>query len=200
MLIELNHEFTRRAWDKRALFFDKKGKLVSNLSTFMSRAQRQANHNTDAYEELKYIGDAFECFGEALIKLNSGNNQIGVYDYKIWDEAMPGEPDMGIDGLGKSCLDGSVVGVQMKFIGDVTEYLVAHGNVRLASFSTKCETMGIPLKKENRLVITTGMDIHMGLQEHLWDNTLRCINGKMLNRLVNGNHGFWLQFANLMGC
>lgn len=190
--IELTHTFLITAHDLPGLLKD-----CNKISTFCSRLVKQSDLYPNRYDPLKYRGDGFELFVEALIKLSSIDNRIiGIYDFK---NAVTDAP--GVDGVGKCVKTGKPATVQCKFVSDHDKLLTANdGKNNLAGFVTSSLLFyDVDVKDKNSmLIITTADGLHYYTEGKMFDNKVRCIGYKELQRLVDNNLAFWDQFRLLI--
>jgi hypothetical protein len=187
MNIKLTHSFLLTAYDVDALLKD-----CNLLSTFCNRLVKQSEQHPDRQDPLKYRGDAFELFTEALIKLSPIDNRIGIYDYQ---NAPPDCP--GVDGFGKGS-NGKPATVQCKFVSKHDDVLTATGNLSnfvnqsFLKFSVDVQDT------QNLLVVTTAKGLHHYTDTTMFDGKVRCLGHEELRAIVDNNFAFWDQFRQLV--
>lgn len=105
----LEHPFTTAAHELH-LFGDlhSLGDLIHRINAV---ARREYSKDAEAQNRLK--GDAFEVFGEYLIKLYGAHPDVAIVDY-----TPNSNKDLGVDGTGRG-LDGGNAAVQIKFRSNV---------------------------------------------------------------------------------
>jgi hypothetical protein len=159
--------------------------------------------NALRWDSNKYVGDGFEIFVEALVKLMGLHPDIGVTDYV----PQPGN-DNGVDGVGKGILDLRTVTVQAKYRPREDALLTA-GKDRLDSFFTESVGKNFKIKldwdendkligQKPMLVITTAAGLNSYTRDEKFHGVVRCIGAPWLKDNINGNTAFWKQFHNLM--
>jgi hypothetical protein len=186
MNIELTHSFLLTCHDLRGLLDG-----VTKLSTFMNRLVKQSELHPDRFDPLKYRGDGFELFTEALIKLSSADNRIGIYEYQNAPADCP-----GVDGFGKGS-NGKPATVQCKFVSKSDTVLTATGN--LSNFVNQSLLFfGVdPKDSNNMLVVTTAAGLHYYTDGVMFGKKVRCLGHDELRQLVDNNVAFWEQFKTL---
>lgn len=212
MNINLQHKFHIWCPDKAALFA---GMISKNTGTFNPNSCTVANYmkavckqaelpdNKIRWDSNKFVGDGFEVFVEALIKLMGLHPDIGVSDYI----PQPGN-DNGVDGVGKGILDLRTVTVQAKY-RPREDTLLSAGKDRLDSFFAESVGKNFKVKLEwdeqdrligqkPMLVITTAEGLNQYTKDEKFHGVVRCIGSKWLHNNIDGNTAFWKQFHNLM--
>lgn len=188
IVTELTHSFLLKAHDLDGLL-----KGVSKFSTFKNRLIKQSDWFPDRYDPLKYRGDGFELFTEALIKLCPVDNRIiGIYNYQNSAQDAP-----GVDGFGLSTVNGRPVTVQCKFVSDESKILTANdGKSNLSGFvsSSLLFYKVNPEDKDNMLIVTTAAGLHHYTDKEMFDNKVRVLNGEKIRKIVDDNFAFWDAF------
>lgn len=199
MNIELEHKFKTRCHDIQSLLLD-----CNKFSTFCTKLEKQSLLYPDRYDPDKYKGDGFEMFVEALIKLSSIDNRIGISQYRVGDE----NNDKGIDGYGIG-IDNMISTVQVKYRSNNTQVLTAN-NDHLSNFTDQSKNLFIKeaiknpellklIESKNRmLIITSAEGLHHFTDNEMFLNQVRCIGYKQLRELVDKNLSFWNAFRNLL--
>lgn len=189
MNIELTHSFLLTCHDLTGLL-----EGVTKLSTFCSRLVRQSELYPDRYDPLKYRGDGFELFTEALIKLSSADNRIGIFDYQNSPADTP-----GVDGFGKGS-NGKPATVQCKFVNRNDTLLTATGESNLSTFVNQSLLFfDVDVKDtHNMLVVTTASGLHHYTDSVMFGKKVRCLGYEQLRELVDNNVAFWDQFRVLV--
>ena len=216
MQIALQHKFYRTCFDRRDLF---KGMISKNTGEFnpktctvpkyMDAVITQANGALNAlpdgmfrWKPGNYVGDGFEIFVEALIKLMGLHPDIGVADYV----PQPGL-DNGVDGVGKSILGLHTFTVQAKYRPRDDIELSAAKDRLDSFFSSSIIHHGIQPKwnaagewdgERQMLVITTAAGIAEYTENTKFKGSMRCLRAKWFSDNINGNTAFWKQFHDLM--
>lgn len=199
MQVSLNHRFKTYCPNPDGLFSkmkDEEGTFIPkkcSIENYMKRVIEQADNPTNKlnWGEM-YVGDGFEVFTEALIKLMGYHPHIGITEYVPHPKR-----DMGVDGAGKG-LDGKPATVQVKHRADPRHLLVGGGDDRLDSyFGESVSTFKVSIEgHRNLLVVTTGSDIHPVIREKY--PQMRCIGREQINDLTKGNVAFWSKFNDMM--
>jgi hypothetical protein len=181
-MIQLKHRFLHNCEDLDFLLQTKK------LSVFISRLIKQASkQNPDCYNPLQYMGDGWEFFAEFFFKFHNGDH---TFTY-LWDyEPNLGE-DNGIDGFGKSTIDGSLATVQCKFVANPDKYLNNEHNV--GNHATSSLNEGWRPNGKNLICFTSAAGIH---RSNAYSEQALCLNRKLISRRVNDNFAFWTIFKN----
>ena len=188
-MIKLTHRFVNRCYDKRNLLVD-----CNKLSTFCSRLEQQGASDPDRFPSNEYVGDGFECFGEALIKLSPVDNRLGITDYSV----ATGQ-DTGVDGYGLG-FNGRPATVQFKYRADGTRLLTANED-HLSNFIAASQNRyGVALNDTmNMLIITTAEGLNFFTEEQMLYKKVRCLGREHLRQLIDNNNAFWEKFRMLMG-
>jgi hypothetical protein len=201
--ITLNHPFKVYCHDKRILFagmIGKDGKFDAKKCTidkFMKAVCDQADNRAPEIAALrdgsKHVGDGFEIFVEAMIKLMSCDPRIGIYEYEPQTKR-----DMGVDGAGVG-YDNLSATVQAKYRPN-SESLLTAGKDRLDSFVTESFIRFNIVKggNKNMLVVTTAAGLHQITKDEKFGGLVRCIGKDQLDKLTKGNTSFWKKFHDLM--
>lgn len=185
--IELTHSFLLTSYNVQELLIG-----CDKLSTFCNRLVKQSERFPDRQDPLKYRGDGFELFTEALIKLSSADNRIGIYDYQNTITDAP-----GVDGFGKGS-NGKPATVQCKFVSKSDDVLTATGN--LSNFvNQSLLKFGVDVNDtQNMLVVTTAAGLHYYTDSIMFDKKVRCLGQTELRMLVDNNFAFWENFRKLV--
>ena len=188
MNITLTHCFLHQAHDLPGLLDG-----CVKLSTFKNRLQKQALLHPNRYDPNLYVGDGFELFVEALIKLSPVDNRIGISDYQCVEDQ-----DVGVDGSGTG-FNGKPATVQVKFRGDGSSVLTAN-NDHLSNFtSASVLHFGVaPEDNKNMLIVTTAKGLHHFTDNEMYSNKVRCLGWEQLRELVDNNQAFWDSFRRLV--
>ena len=189
MDITLTHEFLSACYDLKDLTNS------STLAEFVKKLEKQAKSDTARHDPMKYLGDGFELFVEALIKLSPVDNRVGITNYQNapYDEA-------GVDGFGLG-LNGRPAAVQVKFKSD-HESLLTETRDNIAGFGMVAHSSSYNVLREdsatNLLVITYGEGLHPKTKEHFFRDGVRVLGRSELRQLVDNNTMFWKHFADLV--
>ena len=190
MNINLTHPFI-----KRSHFINGKIGILellnetNKLSTFCSKLENQSTLFPNRYNPLLYIGDGFELFVEALIKLSPIDNRIGISHYENISSLYA--IDTGVDGVGVG-IDNKPATVQAKYRSNSAQLLSANID-HLSNFVyASIAKYGVdPASKTNMLIITTAEGLHYFTDNEMFENKIRCIGNKHLKELVDNNFLFW---------
>lgn len=159
---------------------------TNKLSGFISRLIKQGSkQNPDCYNPLQYMGDGWEFFAEFFLKFHNGDH---TFTY-LWDYEPNLGKDNGIDGFGKSTIDGKLATVQCKFVADPDKYLNNEHNV--GNHATSSLNEGWLPNGKNLICFTSAAGIH---RSHAYADQALCLNRKLISRRVNGNVAFWTIF------
>lgn len=180
-MIQLKHHFLYNCQELDFLLQN------NNLSSFISKLIKLGSkQNPDLYPPLKYMGDGWEFFAEFFFKFHNGDH---TFTY-VWDyEPNPPGSDNGIDGFGKSTLDGSLATIQCKFVADPSKYLSNQQN--LGNHAASSLNEGWKHNGKNLICFTTAAGIHRNNPYH---DLALCLNRKLISRRVNDNVAFWTIF------
>ncbi|MDP1712910.1 MAG: DEAD/DEAH box helicase family protein [Candidatus Nanopelagicaceae bacterium] len=138
----------------------------------------------------KFKGDGLECLVEFIIKKFGTHPHIGISDYEL----IPVSDDTGVDGKGKSALDGKPVTVQVKY-RQANHLLTANGD-HLTNFAwTSVRKFGVDIASSNHMLIfTTAEDVHHFTQQEMLDGAVKVLNRQALRELTDQMQGFWSSF------
>jgi len=185
--MQLTHPFLTKAHDLPGLLDG-----CNKLSTYCTRLKKQSTLFPDRYDVLKYTGDGFELFVEALIKLSPTDNRIGIGDYQLVTTG-----DIGVDGFGIGA-NGKPATVQVKYRDNQNSILTANAD-HLTNF-TSASVFHYEVDKDdstNMLIITTASGLHFFTDHVMFGGKVRCINRDQLRQLVDNNVLFWDGFRQL---
>lgn len=196
--MELNHAFKLFCYDSEKLLTN-----CDSISLFCRRLEKQAYEHSDRFHPDLYKGRGFECLCEAMFKLMSCDNRIGVYDYRcvgtVADTTLE-KADTGVDGYGKNFQTGKPMTVQIKYRGDKTGMLTAsHDSLSNFTTSSFIHYKVEPEETNHMLIITTAKGLHYYTEQSMFSNKVRCIGWKGMKELLDGNVAFWNNFRRLMG-
>jgi hypothetical protein len=189
MNIALDHKFLFTCYDLKDLTNS------ITLAEFTKKLKKQADLHPDRHDPMKYIGDGFELFVEALIKLSPVDNRIGITQYQNapYDEA-------GIDGFGIGS-NGRPAAVQVKFKSD-HESLLTETKDNIAGFLAVAQSSDYNVARDdfstNLLIVTYGEGLHMKTREMFFRDGVRVLGRDDLRQLVDNNIMFWKHFADLV--
>jgi hypothetical protein len=189
MNIALDHKFLFTCYDLKDLTNS------ITLAEFTKKLKKQADMHPDRHDPMKYIGDGFELFVEALIKLSPVDNRIGITQYQNapYDEA-------GIDGFGIGS-NGRPAAVQVKFKSD-HESLLTETKDNIAGFLAVAQSSDYNVARDdfstNLLIVTYGEGLHMKTREMFFRDGVRVLGRNDLRQLVDNNIMFWKHFADLV--
>ena len=175
--MKLQHTFGYDCEEVNDLISD--NTLDSFLKKLVALGKKQ---DPDFYDPLKFMCDGFEWFIEYFFKFFNGDHTLTyTADY---------EPnfdyDRGIDGRGRSTIDGKPNVIQSKFKADPTKYLTNEDNIsNVAADATMNE--GLEYNGKNVIIVTSCKGVH---PKHAMAN-VHCINRDQIKRRVDNNVVFW---------
>lgn len=199
----ITHEFAAHHYTALKQMLDGTTKLDQFLKKLRKYAAENRDPNTPDDQpdptQLKIIGDGFETFGEAFIKL------VGRHDNRVYikDFSRLMITDNGVDGVGFDTKTGQVVFVQFKCYKP-TEFLTGVGS-HLDSFVAETAML---LEDEHkypreldkwprRIVITSAADIHPYTKDQKYRGRVECFPHGVLKRMVDTGT-FWQDFAEMV--
>jgi hypothetical protein len=201
-MIKLTHDF---GWQHRPAVLDLL-EGTTRLDQYLRKLRAYARENRspdtpdDAQDptQLKIIGDGFEYFGEAFLRLCGRlDNRIFIRDFE-----RLAITDNGVDGVGYDSMTGQVVFIQFKCYRE-TEFLNGTES-HLDSFVAETAMLLEDQHKypreltswPRRVVITSAADIHPYTKEKKYRGRVECFPHTVLKRLVD-NGSFWDDFREL---
>jgi hypothetical protein len=158
-----------------------------------------ASKETALSVRLKTIGDGFESFGEAFIRL-CGRHDPRIY---ITDLQPRSDTDNGVDAEGFDTKTGQRVFIQFKcyredeFLTGTRSHLdsfVAEVLMRMWDLNEEGQDLGL---KPRMIVITSAADIHRYTKEQKYRNRVECFPHKTLHNLTDSS-GFWADFLKII--
>ena len=159
----------------------------NKLSTFMTRARKQADANAIYIDPEVYFGNAFEAFVESIIIQMGTTPAIQIKDY-----SPVLENDLGVDGFGYGP-DGEIHTVQAKARGNSNQSLTANRD-HISNFVAHSHAkFGGESKVKYMTIFTTAKDLHVVTQE-MYNNEVRVIGNSHLRKMVDNNAMFWSNF------
>lgn len=181
--------------------------MLDGVDTFeefhkrMQKLPKEVYKNQPVYEETwipeKIIGDSFEWFGEAFIKILGNDSRIGITDYR----PIPPSDDEGCDGVGIG-MNLLPAGVQFKEKGNPTHF-VKNNDDHLGNFTDDAAgTYGVNLmtttpNDSNLTLITSGAGLHPYSATHGPGKRCRVINYTHLVMMLYKHQIFWNEFKKL---
>ena len=186
-MLTLEHRFKQQCYSVDNLLAN-----VKTLNQFMSKLEKQAVLYPDNWDRDTYVGDGFECFVEALIKLSPIDKRINICNYKV----QPGV-DMGVDGFGYGH-DGEVHTVQVKYRSNQTQVLTANKDHISNFVSQSAMKYGVSLSYGHMTIFTTADSLHEEINNEMYMAKVRTHGVKQIKQLVDGNLAFWNQFRDAM--
>jgi hypothetical protein len=178
----MKHPFGLYCYDLDYLLNDCK-----KLSTFMTRARKQAESNPNYFDPDKYFGDAFEALVESMIVQMGSSPYIQIKDY-----TPVLENDLGVDGYGYGA-DGEIHTVQAKARGNSNQSLTANRD-HISNFVAHSHAkFGGDSKVKHMTIFTTAKDLHSVTQE-MYNNEVKVLGNNELRKLVDNNQMFWTNF------
>lgn len=199
--ITLTHDFA--TYHGSALSTMLKGTI--SIDQYLSKLRKYAKTCRDVLtpegeldkNQLKVIGDGFEIFGEAFIKLSGSlDDRIFIKDYKLLSIS-----DNGVDAEGICTKTDRRVFIQFKCYRE-TEFLTGGAIGHLDSFQAEVFQMlqdenEMPKEWPRTIVITTAKGIHEYTKDVKYRGRVECFPIDSLKQLTN-NPEFWKQFSELL--
>lgn len=198
MLNQIEHDFKYKCFSLSELLTD-----VNTFDQYKKNLEQQSKQCSDDYHYSReeYAGDGFEMFVEALLKCYNNDNRIGISDY-VPLCAIPNEDvDIGVDGVGKSILDGNPVTVQCKYKTNKTAVLTANDD-HLCNFTwASVSKYGVDVNSNKHMVIiTSGKGLNVPFtKDTMLQGKVRCIGIDDIEGFVNGHTMFWNLFRSALG-
>ena len=145
----------------------------------------------------KIMGDCFEWFGEAFIKILGADNRIGLVEY----HPIAANDDFGADGKAIG-MNGLPAGIQFKYKTNHTSF-VMNNDDHIGNFTHySYKKLGVPLTTSNLdsnlTIITTGNGLNPKVHEDMPIANCRCIAWNHLLGMLENNNIFWDAFRNLV--
>jgi len=202
-MIQLLHPFKDRCIDIDELLSSVSGEC-REFNRFCYNIDKQSNaysnkiggNNYTIDENIrKYKGWALEIFAEFFIKYHNGDNRIGIVDYQPITIG-----DTGVDGIGKSSINGQPATVQVKY--RQFDYLLTANEDHLSNFFSSSfaryfkPSRFFPEDNKNMLIITSGAGLHHFTENDMFVGLVRCINRQDIRVLVDNLENFWIEFKN----
>lgn len=182
--MKLQHTFGYDCEEIDSLITD--NKLSSFCKKLVALGKKQ---DPDLYDPLSFMGDGFEWFVEYFLKFFNGDH---VLTYTA-DYEPNLEYDRGVDGRGRSTLDGLPNFIQCKFKADPTSWLTNKDNIsNVAADAVVNESL--QFNGKNVIIITTCKGVH---PQHAMAN-VHCISYKDIARYVDNHAIFWNDLRNLV--
>ena len=190
--IELTHPFKDKCPDiDEFLKDDNEAGVVNTINSLCYKIKKLAEKYSSTIDPDKFKGDALELFVEYLIKAESHDNRIGIYDYKpISDDD---QEDVGVDGSGIGD-NGNPATVQVKYrAGD---YVLTANNDHLSNFLTASwSDFLVPIEDDkNMLIVTTGLKVDEQSREKMLKNKVRVLNRDALRQMLDNRPEWWMRF------
>ena len=175
----MKHPFKDVCYDVDALLSG-----VTKLSTFCSRLEKQGLLYPARFTRDTYVGMGFESFGEILIVNSPIDKRIDAIDYvPITDN------DMGVDGGGLN-RDDEAHTFQFKYRSFNDKLLTANRD-HISNFVAHSL---LKYDAKSMTIITTAKDLHNVIATEMYQDQVRTIGYKSLQKLVDGNLQFWKIF------
>ena len=163
---------------------------VQTLSEFIRNVVKYGKvQDPDIYDPLSYMGDCWEVFAEFFFKFHNGENTLTY----LWDYKPNLGIDNGIDGFGKSTIDGSLATVQCKFVSNSNKYLGNEHNV--GNHATSSLNEGWRPNGKNLICFTSAAGVH---RSNAYADQALCLNRKLISRRVDNNTAFWPNFREVI--
>lgn len=164
---------------------------VNTLSHFIKNVAKYGKQqDPDIYKPTKYMGDCWEVFAEFFFKFFNGDH---ILTYTADYEPNLGI-DRGIDGKGKSTLDGNPNVIQIKYKSNPTSWLTNDDNISNIAADAMVNE-GVQYNGKNVIIFTSCKGIH---PKHAMAN-VHCITNKDIARRVDYNVIFWEKFREQNG-
>lgn len=198
--MKLEHQFQRKGNKHHHFLLDG----VYSFKEFDKRIQKLSEEvyklkpiYQTSWSHEKIMGDCFEWFGEAFIKILGVDNRIGLVEY----HPIEAFDDEGADGRAIG-MNGFPAGVQFKYKTNHISY-VTNNDDHIGNFTDNCfAEIGVPVTTKNTdsnlTIITTGQGLHSWSSEHGPCKRCRCIAWDHLLGMLENNNIFWDAFRNLV--
>ena len=168
-------------------------KTLKELEKKIVKASEQHQKFSNLFEDqFSMMGDLFEIFAEVFFLLHSSDGRVGVARYSV----VKKKDDNGVDGYGIG-VDGNPATVQVKFRSNSGVTLKERD---LKQFGFQSQVL-FKVKEEslnNMVVFTNTEGLHWHTNDNVFLGKIRAINGKMISYMIDNNHCFWVNVADLL--
>ena len=190
--IVLNHPFKDILPDIDEFFkVNNEYGVIITIESLCNRIESLAEKYKNLMEEKDFKGYSLELFAEYLIKTNSSDNRVGIYDYS---PLFSDEEDLGVDGRGIG-ENGYPATVQVKYRNGGAPLLNANDD-HLSNFLA-ASTFDEGVRKEddkNMLIITTAPGVNEYTSTKMLKGKVRCLNRNALREMLDNRPEWWLKF------
>lgn len=197
--MQLEHSFQRKG--KAYILF-----LLNGVNTFQEFDKRLRKLPEEVYRlksvyvnswsEEKIMGDCFEWFGEAFLKILGIDGRIGITDY----HPISAYEDEGTDGVGIG-MNLLPAAIQFKYKSNHTDRLTNNadhlGNFTTDAFTERGVSVTTTKLDSNLTIITTAQGLHQYSSEHGPAKHCRVIAWDDLNFLTFDHKIFWDKFREI---
>lgn len=164
---------------------------VTTLKGLIKNIEKEASVNEELFKKTfktkyNFIGDLFEIFAEIFFHIHSGDNRVGVFNYK----PAPPDTDNGVDGFGIG-IDGKPATVQVKFRSNLSDELKER-DIKNFGFQSIILYDVDKNTKTNMVIFTTSNGLHYHTADQVFQGRMRTINGDMISKMIDNNQCFWL--------
>lgn len=163
--------------------------VVNTINSFCNKVKCLSEKHSNQIDPNCFKGDALELLVEYILKTNSTDNRIGIYDYSTIDSTE----DYGVDGVGIG-ENGNPATVQVKFrAGD---YILSGNQDHLVNFLGNSQNAhGVKMDdRKNMLLITTGLKVDERTMENMLYNKVRVLNREALREMFDNRPEWWIRF------
>lgn len=189
MNVELTHPFKDKLPNVDEFLLKKDGTTINTINAFCGRMEDLSKKHKNDIDSNKFKGDAFELFGEYMVKSNCGDNRIGIYDYSV----VMGDDDVGVDGVGIGENQHPAT-VQFKFRPG--NYILTANGDCLVNFSYS-SIMDFRVRQEddkNMLIVTTAMKVDEFARERMLRGKVRVLAREQLREMFDNRPEWWERF------
>ena len=187
--IQLTHPFKDKISNADELLLKEDGTVINTINAFCGRMEDLSQKYKDDIDPSKFKGDAFELFGEYMVKAGSADNRIGIYDYSV----VSGDDDVGVDGVGIG-ENKHPATVQFKF--RTGNYILTANEDHLSNFLLS-SLMDFRVRQEddkNMLIVTTAMKLDEVSRERMLKGKVRVLAREQLREMFDNRPEWWERF------
>lgn len=182
-----------------SMLFDTDDGVINKVNSFCSRIENLAvtRYGNNEDDLNKFKGDLFELFVEFMIKVKGGDNRVAITAYQTIEETD--YTDYGVDGIGKSTINGRMATVQVKYRQQHETLTWNSGNFGNFGWQSTELIMAIsqgqhyPTDNTQMLYITSAGSIHHSTDE-ISSGKIQTITRNGLRELCDNVDEFWIQF------
>lgn len=171
-------------------FFKAEGPVgvICTINSFTNRVNDLAEQYSLQIDPDVFKGHSLELLAEYLIKANSADNRIGIYNYSPIQE-----DDYGVDGEGVG-ENGNPATVQVKFRrGD---WVLNANDDHLTNFVLRSYTThNVKMEdKKNMLIITTALKVDERVMDNMLNSAVRVLHREALREMLDNRPEWWMRF------